>query len=206
MQKGGLVSNPSAIGKEGAGGAGDDSDEEDGGAEKKRRLLNHGNFQGETGTVDVDKHMMAYIEAEMSRRRAEAAAANSAMSERAGFEQPIDEGTVRRAILNPEDELYKIAEQYKELQKKPVITEKEEGNVTLSAAMLSSIPEVDLGVESKLKNIEETERAKRMVYDQKQRDREARAGGEQRQADEAYASARCKSLSDYGFSFARGTY
>ncbi|KAJ3207377.1 hypothetical protein HDU67_007519 [Dinochytrium kinnereticum] len=36
-----------------------------------------------------------------------------------------------------------------------------EGNVTLSAAMLTAIPEVDLGISAKLKNIEQTEKAKR---------------------------------------------
>ncbi|KAI9330763.1 hepatocellular carcinoma-associated antigen 59-domain-containing protein, partial [Obelidium mucronatum] len=38
-----------------------------------------------------------------------------------------------------------------------------EGNVAFSAAMLTSIPVVDLGISTKLKNIEETERAKRDI-------------------------------------------
>lgn len=36
-----------------------------------------------------------------------------------------------------------------------------EDNVTISAGMLTNIPEVDLGIENKLKNVERTEQAKR---------------------------------------------
>lgn len=108
------------------------------------------NFQGETGTVDVDKHMMAYIEQQM-RQRGEVTV-------------PTD-AEIRAAVTNPEDELYAVAEKYKALQRslQPQLTqEQREGDVALSAAMLTSIPEVDLGIDSRLRNIQQTEQAKRL--------------------------------------------
>lgn len=81
----------------------------------------------------------------------------------------------------------------------------QEGNVTLSAAMLTAIPEVDLGIESahavqlrgqcsdaphsnRLKNIEATEKAKRHLY-------EATQLASQRKAPEdgGVAAGRCAS-------------
>lgn len=49
MKRGGLMAGASNRADE------DDSDQED--ATKPRRLVRKNNFQGETGTVDVDKHM-----------------------------------------------------------------------------------------------------------------------------------------------------
>lgn len=70
---------------------------------------------------------MAYIEEELRKRK--------------GENEPIDvEKEV--ASLDPRDALYQVAEKYR-IEKKQV----EEGNVTLSAAMLTAIPEVDLGIE-----------------------------------------------------------
>lgn len=170
MKHGGLMSsrNPAA-------GQGDEqeSDNQDG-SNKGARLVRKNNFQGETGTVDVDKHMMAYIEDEMRKRT--------------GTTSSLTESQLRSAISNPEDDLYAVAEKYKALSRsiKPEQTQEErEGNVALSTAMLSSIPEVDLGIDSRMKNIEDTERAKRKL---------AEAGGAKvglnGADDEAYANAR----------------
>ncbi|CAG8440325.1 14293_t:CDS:2, partial [Dentiscutata heterogama] len=41
------------------------------------------------------------------------------------------------------------------------------GNVQLSTTMLTAIPEVDLGIDVRLKNIEETEKAKRKLLEQR---------------------------------------
>jgi hypothetical protein len=81
---------------------------------------------------------MAFIEEEMKKRRGGTGVTLGS------------ETDVRAAVNNPEDELYEVAEKYKALQRsiKPEISQEErEGNVALSAAMLSSIPEVDLGME-----------------------------------------------------------
>ena len=45
---------------------------------------------------------------------------------------------------------------------------KQEGNITLSMSMLTDIPEVDLGIETKLRNIEETEKAKRTLFERQE--------------------------------------
>lgn len=80
---------------------------------------------------------MRYIEEELKQRRKAAIAAGADESS-----EPILTGAEAVASLDPRDELYQIAEKYR-IDKKPVV----EGNVTLSATMLTSIPEVDLGIE-----------------------------------------------------------
>ncbi|KAK4702151.1 hypothetical protein P7C70_g4077, partial [Phenoliferia sp. Uapishka_3] len=90
---------------------------------------------------------MAYIEEELRKRK--------------GPNESLDVAE-EVASLDPNDALYKVAEKYR-VEKKQV----EEGNVTLSAAMLTAIPEVDLGIDMRLKNIEETEKAKRALLDEK---------------------------------------
>lgn len=118
------------------------SDEE----EAPRKLVRANNFQGETGTIDVDAHMLAYIEAEMaSRRAASSAAAGPSSASAAAAPTAAD---VARASGNPEDELYRIAERYRKIQdeaRKKEMKKENEGGV--SAAMLSGVVEVDLGME-----------------------------------------------------------
>jgi hypothetical protein len=70
---------------------------------------------------------MAYIEEELRKRKP--------TSENVEISKEI-------RSLDPRDELYKVAEKYR-IEKK----QQEEGNVMLSAAMLTAIPEVDLGIE-----------------------------------------------------------
>lgn len=83
--------------------------------------------------------MMAYIESEMRKRM-----------QAPGQELPSGD-RLAAAVNDPEDELYRVAEKYRALQSaarpEPKSQEEDEGNVTLSAAMLSSIPEIDLGME-----------------------------------------------------------
>lgn len=64
---------------------------------------------------------------------------------------------------DPQDELYRIAERWK-TEKKVA----DEGSVTNSLTMLTAIPEVDLGMDTRLKNIEDTEKAKRIVAEERQ--------------------------------------
>ena len=99
--------------------------------------------------------MMAYIERELQKRRA--ADGSGASGEPMDTEKEL-------AALDPRDELYQVAEKYK-VHNKPV----QEGNVATSAAMLTAIPEVDLGIDSRLKNIEQTEMARRKLADRRQR-------------------------------------
>lgn len=71
---------------------------------------------------------MKYIEEEMEKRRG----------------KPGDSANAASATSSdPYDELFRISEKYKIEKKK----ELEEGSVTNSSAMLTAIPEVDLGME-----------------------------------------------------------
>ncbi|KAK0566608.1 hypothetical protein OC861_003131 [Tilletia horrida] len=163
MARGGLMN--------GADGNDDEDDDEQDKAGGSKKIVRN-NFQGETNIVDVDKHMMTYIEEEMRKR-----------SGKEGENAPsVDQ--VRAALNNPEDELYQVAEKYRSLQRqKP--TEEEEGNVTLSTTMLTSIPEIDLGMDVRLKNIEETEKAKHLLAQQRRA-----AGGKRDEGDDQFAAAR----------------
>ncbi|CAL1700412.1 unnamed protein product [Somion occarium] len=124
----------------------EDEEEEDKDA-KARRVVRTNNFTQQTNILDVDKHMMAYIEENMKARR-------GTMEEEKADEGPLD----------PYAELFRMTERYKS---QPEKKDKEEGNVTNSLAMLTAIPEVDLGMDTRLKNIEETEKAKRMVAEER---------------------------------------
>lgn len=130
-----------------------------------QRLI-HTNFHSETGKAHVDKHMMAYIEGEMRRRGEGHAKAESQ--------------EVSQRVPHPDDDLYQLAERYQVLVKEAAEREShrgvqrdkhrsvdEGGNPILSAAMLSSVPEVDLGVDARLQNIEATEKAKRELYEKR---------------------------------------
>lgn len=72
---------------------------------------------------------MAFIETELAKRRGE----------------QVDDDRTQTGPIDPQDELYSIAEKYRLEQKK--VQEDDEGNVTTSLGMLTSIPEVDLGME-----------------------------------------------------------
>ena len=73
---------------------------------------------------DTADARLDFIEKEMAKRRGQADAAST-------------------SSFDPQEELYKMARKYKwDLEKAP-----EEGNVVNSMGMLTSIPEVDLGME-----------------------------------------------------------
>ncbi|KAJ1946314.1 hypothetical protein FBU59_002058 [Linderina macrospora] len=87
-------------------------------------------FAAETNTVDVNKHMMAYIEKEMDKRK-----------------------PTKQTEPDAEDDLYRIPDHLQVVELKAV----NEGNVAMASAMLTSIPEVDLGRSAMIRNIRETE-------------------------------------------------
>lgn len=91
---------------------------------KARRAVRANNFTQQTNVLDVDKHMMEYIEENIRKKRGE-------LAEPEKVEGPRD----------PFEELYRL-NRYSSRKE-----EKEEGNVTNSLAMLTAIPEVDLGIE-----------------------------------------------------------
>jgi cell division protein ZapA (FtsZ GTPase activity inhibitor) len=182
----------------------DDDDDEDDNQKSKNsapRLVKQDNFQGETGTVDVDKHMMAYIEEEMQKRRQ-----RGELTKEDGSIVTTDQ--VKAAGLNPQDELFSIAEKYRKIQQSAQETldaakrnvnkghierrekeeKEEEGNATFSQAMLTGVPEIDLGIDLRMKNIQDTEKARRaMMEAQKEKSKEVPG-----ESEGDFASARCE--------------
>ncbi|GAA6053704.1 hypothetical protein JCM3770_003175 [Rhodotorula araucariae] len=158
----------------------DDSEGQDA---RARKIIKTDNFTGQTNTVDVDKHMLAYIDAELAKRRDPSQSAAAA-----GPSKPLD----------PRDELYAVADKYKfaditAAEKGKKDRDEDEGNVTLSASMLMGIPEVDLGIDTKLANIEATELAKRQLSEAKAAERAARRAmddADQMAADRFYRHRR----------------
>ncbi|TNY20649.1 hepatocellular carcinoma-associated antigen 59-domain-containing protein [Rhodotorula diobovata] len=147
---------------------------------RQRKIIKTDNFTGQTNTVDVDKHMLAYIDAELAKRRDPSSASGSSGAAAAASNKPLD----------PRDELYAVADKYKfadiaALEEGKKARDEDEGNVTLSASMLMGIPEVDLGIDTKLANIEATEKAKRQLSDAKAAARAARLAHDE--ADEMAA-------------------
>ncbi|KAJ3297489.1 hypothetical protein HK104_000448 [Borealophlyctis nickersoniae] len=106
-------------------------------------------FATESNAMDTERLMQEYIDRELKKRKGRG-------------EEEEEAKPANSAPADPRDELYTIPEN---LQTKTKVVS--EGNVTLSASMLTAIPEVDLGIGVKLKNIEETERAKRKILEGK---------------------------------------
>jgi len=129
-------------------GARDDEDDETVDlTAKTRKVIRSNNFTQQTNALDVDKHMMAYIEENLKIRS-----------------KPREGENTRRGQGGTQEDLYKPSEKWKLEHSKPL----QEGSVTTSMSMLTAIPEVDLGMDARLKNIEETEKAKRVVAEERQ--------------------------------------
>ncbi|KAG2013216.1 hypothetical protein CC2G_010151 [Coprinopsis cinerea AmutBmut pab1-1] len=127
-----------------------DEDDEEAKEARARRVVRTNNFTQQTNALDVDKHMMAYIEENLKVRG----------------KPRNEEDDEDKKPLDPQDILYRqVADRFR-LDKPKAATE--EGNVTNSMSMLTAIPEVDLGMDTRLKNIEETEKAKRVVAEERQ--------------------------------------
>ncbi|KAI0092699.1 hepatocellular carcinoma-associated antigen 59-domain-containing protein [Irpex rosettiformis] len=160
--------------KPGASTAHDIDEEEEDAEMKARRVVRTNNFTQQTNALDVDKHMMAYIEENMRRRRGDTQ------------EEKSDEGPA-----DPYAELFRMKQSLKGKGKQ----EQEEGNVTNSLAMLTAIPEVDLGMDTRLKNIEDTEKAKRQVAEER-KERKRPADDEEHLAAARFYRPNLKTKSD----------
>lgn len=122
--------------------SGGDAEEEDEQIGKK--------FAAETNRRDEDADMLKYVEIEMAKRK--------------GFVQEEEEKS--KQVSNPEDALYELPEHLK------VLSSKKRTEDMLSHQMLSGIPEIDLGIEAKIKNIEETENAKQKIIQERMNKKE----------------------------------
>ncbi|XP_064457391.1 splicing factor C9orf78-like [Ornithodoros turicata] len=102
--------------------------------------VNLGNtFSVETNQRDEDADMMKYIEEELAKRK--------------GKEQDSDSQGSSEKTLGPDDVLFHVPEHLRKSSSK-------KSEEMLSNQMLSGIPEVDLGIEERIRNIEATEEAK----------------------------------------------
>jgi len=114
-------------------------------AENEKDMVNMGStFAAETGQRDEDAEMCKYIEEEMMKRK---------KKKEEGKEEERDP-------LELDPVFQALPEHLKTSFRK-------KGEEMLSSQMLSGIPEVDLGISEKIRNIEETEKAKKTLLDKK---------------------------------------
>jgi len=107
-------------------------------------------FSSETNQRDEDVQLLRYIEEGLKKKRG------------------VEKDDEKEQELTKEDLLYQLPENINVNSK---IMKSEE---MLSSQMLSGIPEVDLGIEAKIKNIEATEEAKmKMIEENKSRNQQA---------------------------------
>lgn len=111
------------------------------------------NFARETNTRDEDTEMQRYIEEQLLRLQQE----SSTTPATSNFSANDELHAVFATLKKPEDTLFHVS--------KHLITDHstQASEEMLSEQMLSGIPEVDIGVEEKIRNIEETDKAKRKL-------------------------------------------
>ncbi|KAJ7498551.1 hepatocellular carcinoma-associated antigen 59-domain-containing protein [Mycena latifolia] len=153
----------------------DEEDDEERDA-RARRVVRSNNFTQQTNALDVDKHMMAYIEENLKVRG-----------------RPRDDEETNTGPADPQEALYRIADRWKVEKQKPT---PDDGSVTNSMTMLTAIPEVDLGMDTRLKNIEETEKAKRVVAEGRQEQRKKVNNDEEHLAASRFYRPNLKTKSD----------
>uniref|UniRef100_H2YJ04 Hepatocellular carcinoma-associated antigen 59 domain-containing protein n=1 Tax=Ciona savignyi TaxID=51511 RepID=H2YJ04_CIOSA len=107
-------------------------------------------FSVETNRRDEDAELSAYIEGELKRRKGETSSEDD-----------------KKTTLTAEDRLYQLPEHLQ-------IKVGKRSEEMLSNQMLSGIPEVDLGIDTKIKNIERTEDAKQQLIAELSKKKEKR--------------------------------
>lgn len=109
-------------------------------------------FSAETNIRDQDEEMMKYIERQLNKQKGE----NKSHHE-------SDTGTSKKYFTPEEAALYALPAYLRQ-------TSSQKSEEMLSNQMLNGIPEVDLGIEAKIKNIEATEEAKqKLIQDQRKK-------------------------------------
>ncbi|CAK9295591.1 unnamed protein product [Gordionus sp. m RMFG-2023] len=112
-------------------------------------------FSKETNRRDEDAEMMKFIEIELEKRKGKA-------------EDKSEDANERKFLLHPNDALYYVSDH---LKKSYVDNKKNKSEEMMSNQMLSGIPEVNLGLETKIANIEATELEKQKVLESKHSDK-----------------------------------
>ncbi|XP_027367535.1 protein COP1 SUPPRESSOR 2 [Abrus precatorius] len=144
-RKSGIPANPSLLVQTGITGglAAKASDKNDGDGGDKDELVLQDTFAQETAVMVEDPNMVKYIEHELAKKRG----------------RTIDAADqVENELKRAEDELYKIPEHLKV---------KRRNSEESSTQWTTGIAEVQLPIEYKLKNIEETEAAKKLLQEKK---------------------------------------
>ncbi|KAL5122143.1 Protein COP1 SUPPRESSOR 2 [Glycine soja] len=144
-RKSGIPANPSLQVQSGTGGglAAKAAEKNDGDGGDKDELVLQDTFAQETAVMDEDPNMVKYIEHELAKKRG----------------RKIDAADqVENELKRAEDELYKIPEHLKV---------KRRNSEESSTQWTTGIAEVQLPIEYKLKNIEETEAAKKLLQEKK---------------------------------------
>lgn len=109
-------------------------------------------FSAETNIRDQDEEMMKYIERQLNKQKGEKKSQHDS-----------DTGTSKKYFTPEEAALYALPAYLKQ-------TSSQKSEEMLSNQMLNGIPEVDLGIEAKIKNIEATEEAKqKLIQDQRKK-------------------------------------
>ncbi|CAL1536581.1 unnamed protein product [Lymnaea stagnalis] len=107
-------------------------------------------FAAETNRRDEDAEMLKYVEEELARRKGH-------------HKEEESQGNKQKSQA---DSLYDLPEHLKKYS-----SEKRSEDM-LSNQMLSGIPEIDLGIDAKIKNIELTEEAKQKLLEERKRQRD----------------------------------
>lgn len=111
-------------------------------------------FAAETNRRDEDADMLKYVETELAKRK--------------GIDNSPEEEGKDKKDKHATDFLYELPDHIKEMTSKGKKSED-----MLSNQMLSGIPEVDLGIDAKIRNIEATEEAKQKLIREKMARRNA---------------------------------
>ncbi|XP_027021285.1 telomere length and silencing protein 1 homolog isoform X1 [Tachysurus fulvidraco] len=107
-------------------------------------------FSAETNRRDEDADMMKYIETELKKKK--------------GLLEAVEQ---KVKMKNAEDQLYELPENIR-------VNSAEKTEEMLSNQMLSGIPEVDLGIDAKIKNIISTEDAKaKLIAEQRNKKKDS---------------------------------
>jgi len=123
-------------------------------------------FSAETNRRDEDADMMKYIEEELAKRKGtksgvEAKQTKTHIFSHKEYKDSNEESTSSNdCFKSPEDALYEVPEHLR-------VSSSKKSEEMLSNQMLSGIPEVDLGIEAKIRNIEATEDAKQRLLREK---------------------------------------
>ncbi|KAI9082553.1 hypothetical protein K1719_035422 [Acacia pycnantha] len=144
-RKYGIPANPSLPTQSGAGAglAAKAPDKNDGDGGDKDELVLQDTFAQETAVMVEDPNMVNYIEQELAKKRG----------------RMIDKpDQVESELKRAEDELYKIPEHLKV---------KRRNSEESSTQWTTGIAEIQLPIEYKLKNIEETEAAKKLIQEKR---------------------------------------